>query len=368
MPGGFVLEQTLGHVTHSRNLQQAIVSDGRFEPHFVPIEFHGGTWTDRLPMGRLSWTVRSAPKARRAVRRLRSRHGVEVLLFHTHVPAMLLGRTLRGTPHVVSIDATPLQVDRMAEPYGHRVAGRAVERVKHRLHRRCFHRATHLVTWSQWAKDGLVAEYGVAPERVTVIPPGVRTELWSRAEEGEPRADGEVRILFVGGDFERKGGPVLLEALDVVRARLREQGATTRVHLDVVTGSAVPAHDAVAVHRGLAANSPELIARYHAADIFCLPTWGDCLPMVLAEAGASGLALVATDVGGIPELVQPGTTGELVAPGDAVALADALLGLVLDRGRREAYGHAARRLVLADHDVSANAARLVDLLRDLARP
>ena len=60
---------------------------------------------------------------------------------------------------------------------------------------------------------------------------------------------------------------------------------------------------------------PELIALYHAADIFCLPTLGDCLPMVLAEAAAARLPLVSTDVGAISEIVQAGVHRRVGADG-----------------------------------------------------
>ena len=75
---------------------------------------------------------------------------------------------------------------------------------------------------------------------------------------------------------------------------------------------------------GSGPNSPELIELYHGADVFCLPTLGDCLPMVLSEAGAVGLPLVSTDVGAISEIVRDGETGLLVPVGDADALAAAL--------------------------------------------
>jgi glycosyltransferase involved in cell wall biosynthesis len=118
----------------------------------------------------------------------------------------------------------------------------------------------------------------------------------------------------------------------------------------------------VIAHRGLTANSPALIEQYHAADIFCLPTLGDCLPMVLAEAAAAGLPLVSTRVGAIHEIVQPGATGELVTPGDLDALTEALRRLVVDPELRRAYGDAAFALAVVDHDARANAVTIAELL------
>ena len=109
--------------------------------------------------------------------------------------------------------------------------------------------------------------------------------------------------------------------VDAVR-RLRARDVP--IELDLVTRDELPEEPGVTVHHGLGPNSPALIELYHRADVFCLPTLGDCLPMVLSEAGAVGLPLVSTEVGAIGEIVRDGRTGLLVPVSDAAALADAL--------------------------------------------
>jgi glycosyltransferase involved in cell wall biosynthesis len=100
--------------------------------------------------------------------------------------------------------------------------------------------------------------------------------------------------------------------------------------------------------------------------VFCLPTLGDCLPMVLAEAAAAGLPLVATNVGAIHEIVRSGETGDLVAPGDVHALVGALRPLIVDPDLRRRYGDAAHQLAVREHDARVNAGRIVQLLRTAA--
>jgi glycosyltransferase involved in cell wall biosynthesis/GT2 family glycosyltransferase len=358
---GFVLEQTLGHITHSANLEHLVGADHRVDAAFerIPYEVEGALAA--VP-GFRNWTIRAGIRARRAIRRLRRGGPLDGLFIHTQVPAILNRDAVGRYPTVVSLDATPIQYDELGAHYGHDTGNRFAEKLKWRANRACFARADAIVAWAEWTKAGLVARYDVPPEKVTVIPPGVDVARWTAYGDdakGATETDGPLRVLFVGGDLERKGGRVLLDA---VRS-LREAGVA--VELDVVTRDDVPAQDGVRAHHGLTPNSPQLIELYHRADVFCLPTLGDCLPMVLSEAGAVGLPLVSTDVGAIGEIVRDGETGLLVPVGDASALAAALRRLAADPPLRQKMGAAARQLVESDFDAKKNAARLVDLILDV---
>ena len=359
---GFVLEQTLGHITHAANLRALVTADRSIEAAFAPIEFEVSGWAARLPPYR-NWTVRAGLRARRAIRQLRRGGSLDALFVHTQVPAVLSPDHLRRTPTVVSLDATPIQYDELGLHYGHDTGGERIERLKWRANRACFGRASRIVTWSAWAKAGLVDRYDVPAGKVVVIPPGVRYEQWGgdAGERAPDDAHTPLRVLFVGGDLERKGGLTLLDAA----RRLRQEGVG--VEVDLVTRSEVPREAGVTVHRGLGPNSPELIALYRRAHVFCLPTLGDCLPMVLSEAGAAGLPLVSTDVGAISEIVHDERTGLLVPPGDPVALAGALSRLAEEPAWRSKLGEEARRVVRTHYDAAANARTLVELLASVAR-
>ena len=355
----FVMEQTLGHVTHTKNLRALVPSDGALAPEFLLVPFDVGRWS---PPGWSNWTVRAGVRAGRALLARRRRASRPAAMFvHTQVLAVLLGPWMRRTPTIVSIDATPQQYDSLGEFYAHARSSERIEAVKHRANRAAFRRAAHVVSWSHWGKRGLVEGYGVAPDRVTVIAPGVDVDRWRRPDTS--RGPGPVQILFVGGDLRRKGGDLLIEA---VRA-LRSRPGLPAIELHLVTGAEIADEPGVIVHRGLTSNSDELIARYHAADVFCLPTLGDCLPMVLAEAAAASLPLVSTDVGAIHEIVRPGETGELIPPGDQDALTDALARLVADAELRSRYAGAARALAESEHDAARNARRIASLLEQIVR-
>ena len=356
-----MLEQTLGHVTHSDNLRTLLRDTREIRTVFAPIDFAVGGLPARVP-GYGNWTIRAGLRARRAIRAARRSGHLDAMFVHTQVPAILSPDHLRRTPTVVSLDATPIQYDELGAHYDHATARAWIESVKWRLNKSCFAGASRVVTWASWTRSGLVDRYEVPADKVEVIPPGVRLDIWgaTKFDRAQPDANTPMRILFVGGDLERKGGRTLLEAA----RRLRSEGIA--VELDVVTRDTVDPEPGVTLHHGLRPNSPALIELYRRADAFCLPTLGDCLPMVLAEAGATGLPLVSTSVGAIDEIVREGETGMLVPPGDAHALAAALGRLAADATLRRRLGEGAQAVVRRDHDAAVNARRLCDLLLDVA--
>jgi glycosyltransferase involved in cell wall biosynthesis len=201
-----------------------------------------------------------------------------------------------------------------------------------------------------------VKDYGVDPELVHAIPPGVDVRRL-RPFDGE-REPGPLRLLFVGGDFERKGGTDVLEAM---------QALDRPVELDIVSPSAVaPTGLPVRVHAGVGANSPAITDLFRRADVFVLPSRGDCTPLAVAEALACGLPVVATPVGGMPELVRHGENGLLVPPSDPRQLARALTVLVDHPDTRRWYGGNSRRLAEDEHDVDKNCRRIFDLMATIA--
>ncbi len=351
---GFLLEQALGHVTHAKNLRTNVALDPEVHAHWGLIDFEATGIAGRIPVYRSNWTVRAGMRARREVARMNRQTRLDALFFHTQVPAILAQRWLRRIPGIVSLDATPLQYDELGAFYKHEQGPAWLEAWKWRLNRDCFRSARRLVAWSEWTKLGLVRDYEVPADKVTVIPPGVNVGEWRRPTPRVPHAN-PVKILFVGGDLERKGGLVLLEAF---RA-LRHLG----LELHLVTKDRPAPEPGVFVYNNLEANSQPLKDLYHSCDIFALPTFGDCLPMVLSEAGASGMAIISTDVAGIPEIVCNGETGLTVPAGDAASLTQALRDLATNPALRMTFGERAMAHVTRCYDAATNASLLLDLLK-----
>jgi glycosyltransferase involved in cell wall biosynthesis len=353
----FVLEQTLGHVAHGQNLERAIGADPKIEPSVIRIDYRDAAGIQRLP-GLRTWSWRASVTARNALAERIHQGPLEAIFIHTQVAALLATEIMRSVPTVVSLDATPRLFDREGPAYGHHRGPEPLEMIKQRLNMRAFAGAARLVTWCRWAAFSLVSDYSVPADKIDVIPPGVDLDLFRPLLV--PKRSSGVRVLFVGGQFERKGGPDLLEAA-------RALGDT--IQLDLVTGSAdvaIPAGVRATVHRDLKPHSEKLVQLYRSADIFALPSRGDCMPQAVAEALACGLPVVATSVGAIPEMVSEDVNGHLVRPRDPRALAAAIASLVASPARRHAMGHWSRMLARQEHDAARNNARILALLKRVA--
>ena len=110
-----------------------------------------------------------------------------------------------------------------------------------------------------------------------------------------------------------------------------------------------------------AVGQDEIDAHYDAADVFVHASFAEGIPVVLMEAMAHGLPVVATTVMGVGELVRHGRNGLLVRPGRPDQLAEALEKLAADPERRRRLGEAGRRAVEREFDVRASAARMREL-------
>lgn len=356
---GFIVEQALGHVTHGENLRQNVPADPEIKARWALPAWQTTGFKAKIPVYKSNWTVQAGLQARQAIARWQREAPVDGLFFHTQVPAVLAQKWLHHIPTILSLDATPRQYDRLGAYYEHETGPSWLEQKKYELNVSCYRAASHLVTWSDWAKQGLIDEYFVPADKITVIPPGVNTAEWSPPSPHPHPETNPVKILFVGGNLERKGGLLLLDAF----RQLRAESPLANLELHLVTRDAVAAEPGLHVYHQMQPNSAALKQLFHQSDIFCLPTFGDCLPMVLSEAGAAGLPLISTDVAAIPEIVRHGETGLLVPPHNTEALTAALRQLILNRAQRLAYGRNAQQLIQRDHDAPTNAVRLLTLLK-----
>jgi glycosyltransferase involved in cell wall biosynthesis len=354
----FLMEQHVGHKTYYQNLRGYVDSDSRISASWIPITYASReSWLNRVP---LSERLRGSLIGREQTLRGLRDHPADVYFFFTQVPAVFAKELLGQVPYVLSTDITPLQYDEMGEHYGHRRDRFfAVKAYKRHLNTQVFRNAARVLPWTQWVQRSLITDYGVSEARLSVVPVGVDTDRWrpAAAVRTDDAAAAGMRILFVGADFARKGGELLLRAF-----RQLPPGQAT---LDIVSRTRVSSEPGVRVHNDLEPNSPKLIELFRSCDVFVLPTKADAFGIVAAEASASGLAVIMSDVGGAGDIVVEGETGYLLPPGDLAGLTRRLRELIANPGLLRHMGEAARNRAERLFDASRNGKKVVDTLIDV---
>jgi glycosyltransferase involved in cell wall biosynthesis len=354
----FVMEMAMGHVTHYLNLRREAAAHAAIVANWLPVPFGVGRVGARVPLLGTNWAFRAAWRARRALRGQRA----DAIFFHTQLTALFSLDVIRRVPSIVSLDATPINFDTVGAAYDHRAAGTGwLDQHKFRLNRAVFNAAAALVTWSEWARQSLLDDYGVDPRRISVVAPGAAATYFEIGRQrragrtGDASCGAPVRVLFVGNDFPRKGGPDLLGALGPALD-------TGRCELDVVTGYPVKPRRNVRLHADLGPNADALLDLYRQADLFALPSRGECLSVALMEAMAAGLPVVTTRVGALSEAVADDRSGYTIDPGDSQALRAALEALIASPAKRAAMGDTGFELATHNFDARRNNARLFDLV------
>lgn len=231
--------------------------------------------------------------------------------------------------------------------------------------RRVLRRADAIIAVSSAWKERLATL--AASDRIHTFRPCLTVnQFGSTAAEG----NGRVHALFMGTVGQRKGAFDLLEAmgqvppdagLDVTIAggeervgdlaqaskRLQELNLQNRCHLSGIV-------------------KDEAKSRlFSQSQVFVLPSYNEGLPFAIIEAMAAGMAIVATPVGGIPEVVKDGYNGFLVSPGDVPALAERLNELATDAELRTLMGRRSRQISEQELDIAPYARRLLELYRSL---
>ena len=367
----FVNENTLGHASYARPYAAALAADPSLGittevvgavPLPADLERFGNFYIRglrrwNLDLGSARWRWAASWNARRQVDALRAEKRVDALVVNTQSVALALRDVAREIPMLVAADATFRQLGRT----GWFGAGR-ISRVFHPLtlapimwaERAAYAGAQGILAWSEPVRQSLREEYGVAGDRIHIMPPSVDVP----AEVPPQPRNARPRLLFIGGDFKRKGGPLLVEAY--------ARSLAGRCDLHVVTQTDAPELPGVYVHRGVQWGSPRWRALWDSADVFVFPSTLETFGIVLVEALAFGVPVVASAAGAARDILEEGRAGTLVATHDAASYARAIAD-VLDRPEATAARVAAgRRRAAERYDIRRNTARLAALLQGVA--
>jgi glycosyltransferase involved in cell wall biosynthesis len=235
-------------------------------------------------------------------------------------------------------------------------------------------RARRVIAVSETTRRHYLARAGLRPERVVTMYNGIDPTAFQADPGTGPLARAEFGLapeapvlITVAVQREPKGIQYMLAALPAVAAAFPEVR-----YLLVGDGPHRGALEQQAARLGVSdrvvfAGARDDVARLlAAADLFVLPSLTEALPTVLAEAMAAGRAVVATTVGGIPEMCHHGEAALLVPPADPEALAAAVCRLLANPRQAAAMGRSGRRLVAARFDIRAQARALAEDYRALA--
>lgn len=362
---GFVVEQALGHISYYQNLQHWVSKDTSIQPSWMPVGVNTDDIWEKLPIIRNNWSLQVSLRTRQAIKAAIELQTLDALLLHTQTVGLFSIPFMHRIPTIISTDATPINLDSIATAYNHQVGSNyLVEHGKFQWNKSMYNAAAAIVAWCEWVKNSLVCDYGVPAEKITVIPPGIDLQQWDfRPDKTVRTSTNPSRLLFVGGDFARKGGYTLLEAF--------RNGLKQDYTLDIVTKNTnlkqeLNGVENIQVHCNLTPNSQPLKQLYAQADIFVFPTEADCLPNAISEAMAAGLPIITTDVGGLREQVEHGINGLIVPPSDATALMNALQTLKNDETKITAMAAASRRIAEKRFDAQRNYGAILSLMKSIS--
>jgi starch synthase len=379
----FVNSGILGHSAFARLMAEITTRVTDLDARHIDLS-RELTLGDRLIRGMFSLrlTPRSGPAANLDLRRWREELNVgllaarriaaaerhrpfDVLHFHTQATAYASLARMKRTPAIVSVDCTQHLASLEAVSRLGRASYHA--NIVHDGH--VFRAATAIVATSEWAARDLAAVYPDCASKVCVLPFPVDIDAFSgnwiaeRASRAREVNGYRPRVLFMGGDFPRKGGPNLLDAW-------REGGFAARADLDVVTDWPIPPEmvpPGAQVISGIAPYSDRWLELWRRADLFVMPARHEAFGIVYEEAGASGIPAIGSDINGIGEIIRDGGTGFLVPPGNREVLVRALRTLVESSVLRERMGRAARQYVTQCAAVPVYAARLGSIIGNVVR-
>ena len=346
----FVMDQQVGLQTQSLYFEQFVAEDATIAPLWVPVRYQKDagilTRIPILPNG-IKGTLRGVAEIRETL------HGKkwDVALWATWA-AKSVPELVSCAPSSVRMDMTPNQMEAMGAQYGYsKRRAQFLGGFKRRATQRLYDQAAHFFPWNDWTAQSLKSDWNVPDSKITVVSPGVDTARY--CPDSMKKTDGITRILFVGGDFQRKGGDLLLDWMNTAGAALQKRYPFELHFVTRDTPAATDVKKGLFFHHGITNNSPELVRLYQGADLFVLPTRADCYSLVALEAMACGLPVVITGLGGIPEIVTQ-ETGFLLDDADetkrVTQIHSILEELITNADNRKKRGDAARLRAVTDFD------------------
>jgi glycosyltransferase involved in cell wall biosynthesis len=413
----FFVEYGMGHKTHLRFLEEHLARDARFDSTIFRLYWMDdlAEWLGRLHLlplraGSLDfWTWWVFQFKRQQVRYLLRRYDpaqLDLVYIHTQTAATSILDLPRAVPAVVSIDLTWKLA--FAES---RYFSTPMLRATLELERRIFERSDLVVSFSDWAASSVIDDYGIPASKVKVVrngvtlpPPltGIRNghvasnghspngHAGSNGHHAYPgsanghsgnghHANGHgnghghsngngqhygedlLKLGFIGNDFVRKGGDLLL--------KVHQEHFADLAHLTLVTGDLPKSLNSGLRNVDVRTEVPwvELMTSVLPGfDLFVFPTRFDYSPYAVIEAMSAGVPVISTRVGAIPEMIEDGVGGFLIEADREAPLADRVGWAIDNRAQLPAMGAAARERATDMYAAANNYPQLLDTLAEVA--
>lgn len=218
------------------------------------------------------------------------------------------------------------------------------------LDKKAFQKTAHCMLASDWNKNSAMSDYGIDASSISVVPCGANLDKIPAATDLNMDASGQCRILFLGVEWNRKGGDIALETFRL----LKQKGVNPQLH---IIGCVPPpdsyrddlsAETAITVIPFLDKNKPEDFNQLHniflQTDFLLLPTRAECAGVVFSEASAYGIPSITTDTGGVATYIKNGVNGfALPLQAGAEVYAEKINALLTDKLAIQTLKHSARK-------------------------
>ena len=335
------------HLIHATPLPDHLAKRANFSIRGLRkwgLDFHNARW--RMTVSRF---------VRDQLQPMTASGDVDAVVVNTQSVALALEEIAADVPIFLALDATFHQLSNsrwFAPNFGSRIFLPLTAATLRMRERNIMKAARGLFPWSEEVRESLICDYGCSPGRICLLPPSIDRRHSNR---GERAPNVRPRILFMGGDFRRKGGPLLLECY--------RRWFCGSCDLHLVTESPIEREPGVYVHNGIKPFTAAWYDLWNMADVFVFPSTLDTFGIVLLEALAFEVPVIAAEVGAARFVLGGGEAGWLLRDRTPECLADALRSTLRDREATNECILNGRDRVREFFDLSTNAAKLAEVLR-----
>ncbi len=301
----FVLSKILGNANFSKNILETVMLISDIDPTIFYFEY--SDYNKKTPKYLLK-NYRSSYITRAKINENGIKNDFDLIFFQSIHLTLCFKDWIDQTPAIVSHDQTPASSFELIKleqnTFQTDILCSLKNILNHIIYRSVLKKIKVFMPWTHYCANSLVQHYKVSSDKI-IISPGY-VNIKKSMLNSIVRDFSKKELLFIGNEFKRKGGEILLEIF---------QHLDTTYHLTIVTNDKIVDSIELPVNISLLKGIntlDQLIPVYASATLFVFPTKREQMGLVLMEAVATGLPSIATDVGGVSEIIKHNQTGILM--------------------------------------------------------